>query len=311
MTTREAAVQWGVTERQVQLLCKKGAVGGAVRFNRVYAIPRGTPKPRDSRRAPDAPRTETPSPQTAVPEIGRFREILDRFPYRINISDAEGYMVYANQVFMEGTMDGVAETELGRYNILREEMLEAWGLTDHIRRAFAGETVYTPNLEFPNRAMVGTRYKKEYAFLSLYHDVSSFPLFEDGRLLYVVTVFVPVRRLSERREVQRGREYIEAHWHGPYSADSAAAAAGLSVSRFNRLFRGDAGFTPRAYHAEIRFGHLKAALLDPNLSVAEAFAACGMDYNSHYVTQFTRMAGCTPTQYRKNGRSGRPGALEP
>ena len=49
MTTNEAASQWGITMRRVQVLCENGRVEGAVRMGRTWIIPRGTPKPIDGR----------------------------------------------------------------------------------------------------------------------------------------------------------------------------------------------------------------------------------------------------------------------
>ena len=49
MTTMEAAEQWGITMRRVQVLCENGKVKGAVRMGRTWIIPRGTPKPIDGR----------------------------------------------------------------------------------------------------------------------------------------------------------------------------------------------------------------------------------------------------------------------
>jgi hypothetical protein len=49
MTPKEAAVQWGISERRVQVLCDKGQVCGAVRIGRTWIIPKGTPKPIDGR----------------------------------------------------------------------------------------------------------------------------------------------------------------------------------------------------------------------------------------------------------------------
>ena len=142
ITTREAADKWGVSERQVQQLCHKGAVDGAIRFNRSYAIPANAARPLDARRR--SSRGGAAGEQAAAPGLGLhiFKEIFDQFPYRINITDMDGYMVYANQAFMEGTLDGVAEASIGNYNILAEESLEQWGLQEHIRKAFAGEAVF-------------------------------------------------------------------------------------------------------------------------------------------------------------------------
>jgi hypothetical protein len=49
MTTKEAAKKWGVTPRQVQLLCVQGRIPGAVRFGHAWAIPADAQKPQDGR----------------------------------------------------------------------------------------------------------------------------------------------------------------------------------------------------------------------------------------------------------------------
>lgn len=50
MTTKEAAEKWGITPRQVQLLCSKGRIPGAVRFGHAWLIPADAEKPQDGRR---------------------------------------------------------------------------------------------------------------------------------------------------------------------------------------------------------------------------------------------------------------------
>ena len=49
MTTAEAAEKWGITPRQVQLLCAKERIPGAVRFGHAWAIPVDAEKPKDGR----------------------------------------------------------------------------------------------------------------------------------------------------------------------------------------------------------------------------------------------------------------------
>jgi len=49
MTTKEAAELWGVTTRQVQLLCDRGRVEGAQRLGNFWVIPKGMTKPADGR----------------------------------------------------------------------------------------------------------------------------------------------------------------------------------------------------------------------------------------------------------------------
>lgn len=49
ITTKEAAEKWGVTPRQVQLLCAKGRISEAVRFGMAWVIPADAQKPKDGR----------------------------------------------------------------------------------------------------------------------------------------------------------------------------------------------------------------------------------------------------------------------
>ena len=41
----DLAEKWGVTDRQVQILCKAGKIEGAVKFGTTWAIPENAQKP--------------------------------------------------------------------------------------------------------------------------------------------------------------------------------------------------------------------------------------------------------------------------
>lgn len=49
ITTKEAAEKWGITPRQVQLLCARDRIAGAIRFGKAWVIPADTQKPKDGR----------------------------------------------------------------------------------------------------------------------------------------------------------------------------------------------------------------------------------------------------------------------
>lgn len=48
-TANEFANEWGVTVRQVQILCASGKIEGATKFGKSWAIPENTQKPIDQR----------------------------------------------------------------------------------------------------------------------------------------------------------------------------------------------------------------------------------------------------------------------
>ena len=50
ITTQQAAENWGVTLRMVQLYIKNERIEGAVRFGHVWMIPKDAPKPEDGRK---------------------------------------------------------------------------------------------------------------------------------------------------------------------------------------------------------------------------------------------------------------------
>ncbi len=53
VTVQEAAEKWGVTPRQVQILCKENRIEGAMRMSRIWIIPENAKKPTPSARKAD------------------------------------------------------------------------------------------------------------------------------------------------------------------------------------------------------------------------------------------------------------------
>lgn len=49
ITVLDAATKWGVTPRQVQILCNKNRIEGATRISRIWVIPKTAQKPTRSR----------------------------------------------------------------------------------------------------------------------------------------------------------------------------------------------------------------------------------------------------------------------
>lgn len=45
ITVEEAAKKWGITPRQVQILCKAGRIKGVSRMSRIWIIPKDAQKP--------------------------------------------------------------------------------------------------------------------------------------------------------------------------------------------------------------------------------------------------------------------------
>ncbi len=50
ITVQEAAEKWGVTPRQVQILCKGNRIVGATRISRIWIIPEEAEKPTNNKK---------------------------------------------------------------------------------------------------------------------------------------------------------------------------------------------------------------------------------------------------------------------
>lgn len=53
ITVQEAAEKWGVTPRQVQILCKENRIIGVARISRIWIIPENAQKPTSDKHRQD------------------------------------------------------------------------------------------------------------------------------------------------------------------------------------------------------------------------------------------------------------------
>lgn len=236
--------------------------------------------------------------------------VLEQFPYKLNVTSVDGVMVYANSRFMEGVLEHARQSAVGQYNVLQDPEIEAWGIKDHVIRAFAGEVVTTRGVKFPNKELIGIRYGKEQAFQNLFQDITSFPLRDsEGCLTHVVTYFVPVDITLRHGAVMAAKTYIELHWMEPLSTMVIARAARLSASRLAELFHVETGFTLHDYYLDTKMRNLCDCLLHPDISVQEAFEMAGISYNSHYTRLFRKHTGVSPREFRAKRK--KPAYLPP
>ncbi|NLL52867.1 MAG: helix-turn-helix domain-containing protein, partial [Peptococcaceae bacterium] len=122
------------------------------------------------------------------------------------------------------------------------------------------------------------------------------------RVLYVVALLVNKRVYKGKDGIWRAKEYIENHWQERFDLGEAAKAACLSKAHFTKLFKKHTGVTPHEYYSNYKISKLKEKLLDTNLSISQAFAACNMEYNGHSARVFKEKTGLSPSAYRKMSR---------
>jgi AraC family transcriptional regulator len=308
ITARETAAKWGVTLRQVQTLCDRGRIPGAIRFNRCWAIPSDAQKPADGRsKAPlEKAGALLPIEPSGERDCSIFRFAMF-FPYPMQIMAPDGTVLLFNDALkkMFRISDAAADKLIGRYNMLKYPMMEKWGLKDDIARLFQGEPVQWKDMRVPLQEISNLFGEGELTTETIYQDIFGFSIYDDlHRMTFVVIVYITSRLYSGKEEITKGREYLENHWQTEFDLDAAAKASGLSRGHFEKLFKTHTGFTPHQYYLDIKIRMLQRKLVDSNLSVSRAFKECGMEYNSYYVGVFKERTGMAPIEYRK-GAGGR------
>ena len=89
-----------------------------------------------------------------------------------------------------------------------------------------------------------------------------------------------------------------AAWDTP----SLAVLVNLSPSRFRHLFKQETGTTPAQYLRDLRLCKAEKMLRTTFLTIKQILKQVGIASNAHFVRDFRRKYGTTPTAYRRTIR---------
>ena len=100
------------------------------------------------------------------------------------------------------------------------------------------------------------------------------------------------------QEVNRVRDYLEAHYAKPVTLAQLASLVCISPFHLTRLFARHVGMPPHRYLESIRIRHAER-LLGRGTAIAEVAYATGFSGQSHLTRTFKRFIGTTPGAYLK------------
>ena len=109
--------------------------------------------------------------------------------------------------------------------------------------------------------------------------------------------FFPPPLLADAR-VARTQSIIRRQMHLRITLPALAAETGLSVSRLSHLFKGQTGHAPARYLKQFRMDRARELLETSFLSVKEICAQVGVGDVSHFVRDFEKIYGLSPSRYR-------------
>lgn len=229
-----------------------------------------------------------------------FAKAIEFFPYPIQIFTVDGTARMLNRAAMEMLGIESAKDCIGKYNVFKDPVMREVGVADQIRQVLAGKTVYLKDSDTTCQGMSRFLNAIGRDVRTIISDIVCFPLINAyGILECFAAVFIYKNIYREKKEIVRGRQYIENHWQEPFDLDETARAACLSKSQFTKHFKKYTGMTPYEYYINYKVGKVKEKLLDNNLSIARAFTSCNMDYNGHSVKIFKNKTGVSPSEYRR------------
>ena len=107
------------------------------------------------------------------------------------------------------------------------------------------------------------------------------------------------QRLTSR-QMQRIRDFVEAHLDTDIRLDMMAAVSGRSTEYFVRVFKATAGVSPYQYVLNLRIERAKALLGVEGSSIADVALQCGFSHQEHLTRMFRRFTGVTPGRYRSS-----------
>lgn len=111
----------------------------------------------------------------------------------------------------------------------------------------------------------------------------------------------PLNARSHEEVVRAVDAFMTANLSRPLRRADVAAAVRLSEPHLARVYRAATGHTLLERLTELRIASAKALLLESTLSVTQVAGEVGIVSFSHFARTFKRLAGISPSDYRRTG----------
>ena len=325
MTAKQAAAKWNISTRRVNEYIRGGKIEGVHKKGNAWVMPADTEKPADERlksgkyvgakerrRERLAQREQYAGFDTALlpdslsdafkallvnPEL--VIQFFDMYPFPVEIFTPDGLSVYLNRAWME--LFGITDASLivGRFNVRNDPASERLTSREFIDKMLLGEAFRLSDISAPVDDHVERGVAEEKAYDAAFIDVHSIPVWDGDNFKYAICMLIVRQTYKGKTEVARAMDYITEHWVDEFDLDKIARAATLSRRHLQRMFKDVTKLTPFDFYKNKKIDELQEKLLDPDLNVTEAFAACGVEPTGRWYNIFKEETGLTPLQFQK------------
>lgn len=104
------------------------------------------------------------------------------------------------------------------------------------------------------------------------------------------------------RRLDRVQCFVQENLRQPIRLADAARVAAMEKTAFSRFFRSKVGLTYSAWLAQVRITRAQELLRSKNLSISFVAGEVGYESVRSFERAFRRVAGMTPSAYRKRYR---------
>ena len=220
-------------------------------------------------------------------------------PTPIQIFSPDGTCIFINRAYKETITGDTDGNVVGKYNYNNDPVrLEIMG-RDVYDRVSRGEAVSFPGFPAPIEDTLekGFISKKPYEAATM--DLYFLPLWDDDTFVCSIMFCYVKNMYHGRADIIKAQQYIKEHWQDEFDLGKIAQAATLSKRYFQDVFKEITSSTPFEYYQKEKIKKIQEKLLDGNLSIEQAFEACGVDSRGAYLNLFKESTGLSPLEYRK------------
>ena len=102
--------------------------------------------------------------------------------------------------------------------------------------------------------------------------------------------------------VDKALDYIHTNYASCIELSDICNITGVNRTKLNQDFKSRTGTTVMKYLNHYRIDLAKQSLIHTDLKLEELADALGYRYSSYFISQFTRIVGMSPSEYRKQNR---------
>jgi AraC-like DNA-binding protein/ATP/maltotriose-dependent transcriptional regulator MalT len=196
-----------------------------------------------------------------------------------------------------------AESARGNFKKLGDKTREGYSI-DTQAQIYLAEGKYKEALKCANEAIAILQKGENYLYLENSLQTKShiqLHLKDYSGLMETTSEVIRIVNLfgdKPDKQISTVKETISSNFHKSWKVEELAETINLSKSRFKELFKQKTQLSPIQFVRHLRFEKAKELLEKTHLTVKQIGFAVGINDQSHFVRDFKKKYGISPTEYR-------------